>query len=338
MTYLRMRRFVALAGAALLAGGALAACGSSDDDASSDSAAFSFKDDLGVQIDLDAMPERLIVQSSMAAALTDLGLGDKIVGVFGPLRNADGDADSQVKGLDIESVEDLTGEGEYGDVSVEDAATLKPDLIVTSSYLGDDLWYINDKTATDLKNLAPILTVSFDGETLPGMLDATERAAEALGADLDADDVTAAHDDFEAAGDRVKEASEALGDRTVLAGSASTDTFYVSNPAVSPDLKYWVDELGVPITIPDNPDEGGYFESLSWENADKYPADVFLWDDRIGTAGLDLMKKQPVFATLAAAKNDAFIPWTSVFPPSYAAVADTLDTLADDLEGYAPTS
>ena len=60
----------------------LAACGSSDTgDDGADSAAFSFTDDLGTKIQLDQMPDRLVVQSSMAAALTDLGLGDKIVGV-----------------------------------------------------------------------------------------------------------------------------------------------------------------------------------------------------------------------------------------------------------------
>ena len=41
--------------------------------------------------------------------------------------------------------------------------------------------------------------------------------------------------------------------------------FYVSNPDVSPDLKYYRDEIGLDIVTPKNPDEGGYFESLSWE-------------------------------------------------------------------------
>ena len=72
----------------------------------------------------------------MAAALTDLGLGDKIVGTFGPLKNAAGEPDSQVAGLDIgNDVTDVTGGGEYGSIDLEKAATLKPDLVVTSAYL-----------------------------------------------------------------------------------------------------------------------------------------------------------------------------------------------------------
>jgi iron complex transport system substrate-binding protein len=324
----------ALSAAALLT---VAACGSSDtaeDGGSDDSAAFSYTDDLGTEIELDEMPDRLVVQSSMAAALTDLGLGDKIVGTFGPLENAEGEPDSQVAGLDIDAVEDVTGGGEYGSVDTEKVVGLEPDLIVTSQYLAPDLWYLNEDSAAELKKLAPIMVVDFDGKTLPELLDSTEKAAEALGADLDSADVTASHDAFTAAADRVKQAATDLGDRTILAGSPSTDLYYVSNPEVSPDLSYWRDELGLPITVPDSPDEGGYFETLSWEKADKYPADIFLYDDRQGSAGLQLFADQAVFQTLEAAKNEAYVPWTSVAPPSYQAYADLMDRLADDLSTY----
>lgn len=323
-------------GAALVAAIALlvpAACGSSDSDGgSADQQAFSFTDDLGTKIELDQVPDRLVVQSSMAAALTDLGLGDKIVGVFGPLK-ADGDA-AQVAGLDIDSVEDVTGGGEYGDVDVEKVAALKPDLVITSQYLAPDLWYVNAASATAIKKLAPILVVDFDGKTLPELLDGTERAAKALGADLDSSKVKASHEAFDAAGARVTATAQKLGDRTILAGSGSTDLFYVSNPEVSPDLSYWVDQLGLPITIPDNPDKGGYFESLSWEKADKYPADIFLYDDRVGAAGLKQLENEKVFGTLEAAKNKAYVPWTSVAPPSYQAYADLMNRLADDLDAF----
>ena len=324
-------------GAALVAAVALlvpAACGSSDSDGgSSDKQAFSFTDDLGTKIELDEMPDRLVVQSSMAAALSDLGLGDKIVGVFGPLK-ADGDA-AQVAGLDVDSVEDVTGGGEYGDVDVEKVAALKPDLVITSQYLAPDLWYVNSASATAIKKLAPILVVDFDGKTLPELLDGTERAAKALGADLDSSKVKASHEAFDAAGERVKQIATKLGDRTILAGSGSTDLFYVSNPKVSPDLMYWHDQLKLPIVVPTKPDAGGYFQTLSWEKADLYPGDVLLYDDRVGKAGLAILADQPVFQTLRAAKDKAYIPWTSVAPPSYRAYADIMNRLATELEKYA---
>lgn len=310
----------------------LSACGS--DDPAAGGGPWTFKDDLGTSIELGAAPERLLVQSSMAAALTDLGLGDKIVGTFGPLKNAEGEPDTQVAGLDVESVTDVTGGGEYGDIDLEKAASLEADLVVTSAYLDDDLWYINDAAAKKTEKLAPIMVVSFDGKSLPQMLDSTERAAEALGADLDADATDEAHDDFAAAAAQLEGVGRELGDRKILAGSPAQDIFYVSNPEVSPDLSYWQEELGLPLVTPTEPDEGGYFQSLSWEKADLYPADIFLYDDRVGEAGLALLEDQPVFQTLDAAQNEAYVPWTSVAPPSFRSYADLMDRLADDLEQY----
>jgi iron complex transport system substrate-binding protein len=323
-----------LLAASVLALVTLSACGSSASDDAAGSGPWTFTDDLGTSISLDEAPERLIVQSSMAAALTDLGLGDRIVGTFGPLKNAEGKQDSQVAGLELGKATDVTGGGEYGAVDLEKAAELQPDLVVTSAYLDEDLWYVNDATAKKLEALAPILVVSFDGKTLPEMLDGTERAAEALGADLDSTTVRTAHDDFAAAADRVEKVGRDLGDKKILAGSPAQDLFYVSNPKVSPDLTYWRVELGLPIVVPTKPDAGGYFQTLSWEKADLYPADVFLYDDRVGQAGLAILEDQPVFQTLAAAKDEAYIPWTSVAPPTYRAYADIMERLATQLEDY----
>lgn len=311
----------------------LAACASSGSEPA-DSGPWKFTDDLGTSISLGSTPKRLLVQSSMAAALTDLGLGDQIVGTFGPLEDAEGKPDAQVAGLDIGAATDVTGGGEYGSIDLEKAAGLKPDLVVTSAYLKGDLWYVNDATGKKLKALAPILVVSFDGRTLPEMLDSTERAAKALGADLGSSDVQRAHGDFATAANRVTRAGKELGQKKILAGSPAKDVFYVSNPKVSPDLTYWREDLQLPIVVPAKTDPGGYFQSLSWEKADLYPADVFLYDDRVGSSGLAMLADQPVFRTLAAAKDEAYIPWTSVAPASYRAYADIMNRLAGELQKF----
>ena len=61
---------------------------------------------------------------------------------------------------------------------------------------------------------------------------------------------------------------------------------------------------------------------------------MFLYDDRVGKAGLAMLDEQPVFQTLKAAKNKAYVPWTSVAPPSFRAYADLMDRLADDLDKF----
>ncbi|GAA2078356.1 hypothetical protein GCM10009821_17730 [Aeromicrobium halocynthiae] len=322
-----LRRTAASALLALALPLSLAACGSSDDSAGADG--WTYTDDLGTEIALDELPDRIVAQSSVAAALTDLGLGDKIVGVFGPVRNADGEVDTQAAGLDVDAVEDVTGGGDYGDVDLEALAGLEPDLVVTSSYLEPDLWYINADVQARLEEAFPIAVISFDGKTLPEIFDSTERMAEALGADED--DFAAGREAFDAASERLSAIAEEQ-DPSILAVSGSPDTFYVSNPEVSPDLKYYRDELGLNLIAPDNPDEGGYFESLSWENADTYDADIAFWDDRVGQAGLDDLKAQPVWGRTTAAQNDAYVPWTSVAPPTAQAYADVFDRFADGLE------
>jgi iron complex transport system substrate-binding protein len=117
----------------------------------------------------------------------------------------------------------------------------------------------------------------------------------------------------------------------VLAASASPDTFYASNPAIGTDLMYFT-ELGLDIVVPDKLDTGGYFESLSWENADKYQADLILLDSRtIALQPKDLAAK-PGWAALPAVKANQVTPWDTVPRFSHAGSAPLLERLADAMQ------
>lgn len=306
---------------------AVAGCGTSSSDANK---AWNYTDDRGEAISLDAAPNRIVAQSSMAAALTDLGVKG-IVGTFGPLKNADGSTDRQADGLDPANVEDVTGEGDYGDVNLEKLATLRPDLIATYQYLPKQLWYISPSVEPKIEKLAPTAVVDFQGKTLVQTLDATEQLAKSLGANPNAARVKQAHRDFAAAGDRLRVIAKKLSDKKIIAVSAATDTFYVSDPSKSPDLAYYKDILGLPIVRPTGLKSADYFEALSWENADRYGGDIALYDARIGAAGLKLFESEPVWQKVAAGRNKAYVPWQSVAPPSYAAYARIMNEIADGL-------
>ena len=308
----------------------LAACGGSDD---ADAAAWTFTDDRGTEIELDALPERIVAQSSVAAALTDLGLGDRIVGVFGPLEGPDGGVDPQAEGLDVDAVEDVTGGGDYGDINLEELAGLEPDLIVTSMYLEPQLWYINEDVEKKLQDTYDIAVINFEGESLPGIFDNTERLASALGAEKA--DFEEGRTAFDEAGQALQDAASEAGDPTFEAVAPDTDIMYISNPDANPDLKYYRDELGLDIITPDEKDldEGSYWRSVSWENADVYDADVAIWDARGGQASLDALKSQPVWNKVTAAKEDHYVPWNSVAPPSPQGYARVVQQFADDLTG-----
>lgn len=113
----------------------------------------------------------------------------------------------------------------------------------------------------------------------------------------------------------------------VMAASCTSDTFYVSNPEENADLIYF-SELGVDLVVPDNPDEGGaYFESLSWENTDKYDADIILLDDRTVSLQPDDMKDEPGWATLLAVKAQQLSTWQAIPRYSWAGMTPALEQL-----------
>ena len=319
------------AGAVLALALPLAACGGSDGDAAA-GGGWTFTDDIGTEIERDEVPDRIVAQSSVAAALTDLGLGDKVVGVFGPLTNPDGEPDLQAVGLDVDAVEDVTGSGEYGDLDLEKIAELQPDLIVTSTYLEPEPWYVNEATLERLEGQFPVAIITFQDQSQTEIFDNTERIAEALGADPA--DFAEGREAFEAASERLRSVVEEVGDPTFQAVSTSPDIFYVSNPDANPDLRYSRDELGLDIVTPadEDLDEGGYWQTLSWEEADRYDADVALWDARGGSAALDLLEGQPVWTSTTAGREDAYVEWNTVAPPSAQGRATIMELFADRLE------
>lgn len=307
------------------------ACGSTAKDAGA-AESWTFTDDLGTTLELDEVPDRIVAQSSVAAALTDLGLGDKVVGVFGPVTNPDGDPDLQAVGLDADAVEDVTGKGEYGDLDLERLAGLEPDVILTSTYVEPTLWYVNEATQKKLEGSYPIGVISYQDRSQTEIFDAAERLAVALGADEA--DFAAGREAFQVASDRLRAADDALGNPTYQAVSVTPEDFYVSSPAANPDLRYYREELGLDIIQPKETDlaQGGYWQTLSWEEADAYDADVALWDARGGQANLDKLRSEPVWGRTTAAEDDAYVAWNTVAPPSAQGRATVMDLFSDELE------
>ncbi|MBC7630665.1 ABC transporter substrate-binding protein [Aeromicrobium sp.] len=308
-----------------------AACGSSSDQASSGS--WAYTDGRGTVISLEAAPTRIVAQSSMAAALTDLGVPG-IVGVFGPLKAAGGGVDRQAEGIDPGSVADVTAAGEYGSLDLEKLASLRPDVVATYMYVPDQLWYVNPATQTKLEKLVPTAVVDFEGKTLIETLDSVKNLAKRLGADLGAKEVAASRADFDRASDRLKAVGAELraSGTNIVAVSPATDVLYVSDPSKSPDLSYYVNELKLPIVQPKGVKAADYFETLSWEKADKYRGDIALYDARVGEAGLKIFDAQPTWKTVPAGKEAAYVPWQSVAPPSFDAYAKIMNEIADGLE------
>ncbi|KUO20166.1 ABC transporter substrate-binding protein [Streptomyces dysideae] len=284
------RRGILAAGGALGLGAVLAACG--DDDAKSSgsdgattaakSGPWTFKDDRGTTVKLDEVPTGIVAFTGVAAALYDYGI--EVKGVFGPTKTADGKADVQAGDMDISKVTILGNA--WDQFNVEKYAALAPQVLITTLF--DDagtLWYVPEASKDKIAKLAPSVGISVYDRQLTEPLQRMAELAESLGADMKATKVTDAKKRFEDASERLRKAAKARPEITVMAGSASQDIFYVSGTNLSIDLEYFK-ALGVKFVEPPEKAKaqgGGWYESLSWENVDKYPADIIMMDDRSST-------------------------------------------------------
>ncbi|MFE2045886.1 ABC transporter substrate-binding protein [Streptomyces sp. NPDC059477] len=282
------RRRILTAGGALGLGAVLVACGGDDttavrpdpaDDAQN-SGPWSFEDDRGETARADRTPATVVAFTGVAAALHDYGVTVK--GVFGPTETTDGEPDVQAGDLDISKVTILGNE--WGQFNIEQYAALQPDVLISTMF--DDqgtLWYVPDESKDKILALgAPSVGISVYDRLLTQSLERMAELAASLGADLAAAEVTAAKKRFEDAAARLRAAAKAKPDIKVLAGSASQDIFYVSGPDLAIDLEYFK-SLGVNFVTPPAAamaDTGGWFQSLSWENANTYDADVLFMDNR----------------------------------------------------------
>ncbi|MFI5616803.1 ABC transporter substrate-binding protein [Streptomyces sp. NPDC051567] len=332
-TSLLSRRGVIAAGGALGLVAALTACGGADpakdektggaDQGGAASGPWSFKDDLGKEITAKSTPKNIVAFTGTAAALYDYGIPVK--GVFGPTKTADGKADVQAGSMDISKVEILGNV--YDQFNVEKYAALQPDLLVTNTWDGS-YWYVPEASKDKITKLAPAAAISVGGDaTLDKALARTADLARSLGADLASQANTDAKARFEAASAKVREATKANPGVKVLVGSGSADLFYVSTPKTSADLKYF-EQLGVEFITPQKLDEGGFFESLSWENAGKYPADVILLDNRTSALQPEALTAKPTWAQLPAVKAGQVVPRVTEPIYSYDKCAQILEDLA----------
>ncbi|MER6444727.1 ABC transporter substrate-binding protein [Streptomyces venezuelae] len=328
------RGFIA-AGGALGLVAVLAACGGTDsakgdggkDNGATASAAWTFKDDLGKDVTTKAQPKNIVAFTGTAAALYDYGVPVK--GVFGPTKTADGKADVQAGSLDISKVEILGNV--YDEFNVEKYAALQPDLLVTNSWDGS-YWYVPEASKDKILALAPHAAIKVGGDvTLDKALERTADLAKSLGADMNSKKTVDAKARFEAATAKVREATKANPGIKVLVGSGSADLFYASSPETSADLKYFK-SLGVEFITPDKLDEGGFFESLSWENAGKYKADLVLLDNRTGTLQPEELKAKATWAEMPAVKAGQVTPRVTEPIFSYDKCAQILEDLAKSIQ------
>jgi iron complex transport system substrate-binding protein len=325
------RRGLLAAGGTAGLGALLTACGGSSGghapdakgpaSASAPAGPWTFTDDRGKPLRLDRAPTRLVAYVGAAAALHDYGV--ECVGVFGPTRLKDGSPDAQAGGLDVDKVTVIGNT--WGEFSLEKYAALSPGLLISHMYQAPTLWYVPDESAKKILAIAPSVGIDVAGVPLTTPLRRYAQLAASLGADLASARNAAQKTRFERASADLRAAVKAHPGIKVMACSGAADAFYVSTPPSAADLTYYR-SLGVDFVVP-NKVQGGFFETLSWENADKYRADVLMLDNRSATLQPKDLAAKPTWAGLPAVRAGQVLGWPSEPIFSYDRCAAQIEAL-----------
>lgn len=325
------RRLLAAASAIALLGARPAAARQDATPAADASGEWTFVDDAGVTITRPQMPERVVAYLPLAAAFWDYGL--RPVGYYGTSRKPDGTPEVYAGNVDLDAIVSL-GET-YGELDLEALIALQPDLIVNDMWDDPpDVYGLDAERVEQLNQIAPIANVKFAEWAIDETLARVERLAIALGADPEAPAVVEAKQAFADASAELEAAIAEKPGLTVLVISGLPDeSLWVASPDRLADLSYY-QSLGLEIAGPEGDPEN--FEELSWEQAGKYPADLFLIDSRQWSASGDELMAVPSFAALPAAQAGQFGAWPIEYVPSYQGFTPVLEELTEVIRNADP--
>ncbi|MGH3359536.1 MAG: ABC transporter substrate-binding protein [Nocardioidaceae bacterium] len=299
------------------------------------SEAFSFTDDRGETVEVDAGELRIVAQEDAANALMHMGI--KPVGIFG---GAPLDQNPMLEGLDLSGIESV---GEvFGEIKMEKLVELNPDVIVSTFYTGDGVLFEGGvygfgtkKMQDDATEIAPILAID---STQPSsqVIERFSEMAGAMGADVESGEVADQRAAWEESVEKLKATAAENKDQQVLAVTPDQSQVYFAVPDAFPDLLDMQD-WGVDMMVPDGKLVSSYYEAASWENAAKYDPDVVLVDTRGYTLGTDELEKYPTWGSMDAVKDGNVGEWVRV-SLNYEDYKEQVDGLTEVLNGTGDTS
>lgn len=285
---------------------------------------WSFTDDRGVAVTLPTPPERIVAYIGTAAVLWDFGV--RPIGVFGPQRLEDGTPEPGAGRVDLGAVQ--SAGDSFEEVDLERLAALKPDLIVTGLVSEDTLQVIAAEQLAEITGIAPLVAVQGFGKPATEILAGYERLAGALGADLQSVAVKQAREALTTASAELRAAILAKPGILAIFTYADTDGLYVAKVEDFPDLREY-QRLGLDIVKASGEDD--FYELLSWENANRYPADLILHDERAFSLQPDDLGDYPTWGELPAVQAEQVRRWNAETILSYQGFAAAVARLAQDV-------
>lgn len=228
-----------------------------------------------------------------------------------------------LEGMDLTGIESV---GEvYGEVNLEKVAAMNSELVVTafdprqSTVFG----FSNLDGQRKMEQIAPI--VAIDGTRDPtDVIERFEELAASLGADLSAPEVAGARDDYRRVIGELKEATAAKPGLRAVALGFYDNQIYFARPSQFPGLREF-QKVGLDVVEPQPgsvpPKLGEFDENLFWEivsleRLDQYPADLILLDN---SADLDreALNRVAIWRSLPAVQAGQIVPWRKLESWSY---------------------
>ncbi|SMQ63309.1 iron complex transport system substrate-binding protein [Devosia lucknowensis] len=271
----------------------------------------------GTEVTLDETPVRIIASQDAAAGLIPLGI--RPVGIYADSAIADAKA---LQGLDLTGIEIISQT--WGEVDIEKAAALEPDLIVAEYWPLETTWSGGAEVFNALSPVAPI-TGPEQGASILTLIEDYEALAQSLGANLSDPAIAEDKAAFATALADFKAATAAKPDLTALAVWAGPDALYVAATAGASELMDFA-SWGLKLIDPEVADDRGYWETLSWEKADKYQPDLILVDNRSADT-METAKAQPTWTLMKAAEAGQVTDWPAFWLRNYHAYSAELAKL-----------
>ncbi len=302
--------------------GFLVGCSSAGQDAGG----WTFVDDRKQTVRLSKRPTRIVAYTTAAAALHQWGVTP--VGVFGDSPREDPAlagfpwGEAQVVG----SV--------YGELVVAKLLALKAQLIVSRWYPPPaDSPLFGFKDLTQQKRIGSRVPIVGLNSHVIGtkQIDRFGELARALGSDTMGGAIGRARAAFSKAGESLSGIASRKANLRIIAISGDQHTMYVAKVADSGDLSFYR-QRGLPLISAET--SRAYWDGITWAQADKYPADGILYDQRPIFLPLRQAKTIPAFRALPAVRANQLAPWPADPPPSYQAYTKAMNDLATAIAGW----
>ena len=258
---------------------------------------WTFTDDAGKTLELPERPLRIAADLNAASALWDFGI--RPVAVAGYTVDTDASWGNVDRETPVINVAAGSPTPDLETLLAEDI-----DLFVTI-YWGDEenpyVWSFLEPADYERTNAAvPVIAISGSGRADHN----TERFAELaalLGADLDTPEIQEAKAGYQDAVATFSAVAQETADAgiTSLFMYADPTELYIAYPPIWADLAMY-QALGMDIIVPDTVPEGEYWESLSTEQAIKYPSDLIFQSSRTGTLTPEDLAAHPSYGALPA--------------------------------------